>query len=518
MKYIIPVSLLLLFIFTFCEEHFERTNNYDENSDFYVSVNTIGLIDSSASFATLYGSVDYLGPAANITEYGFCWSDTTNEPTIESERIPLGSTHDTLTFSYRISDLQNNAFHHYRSYAINTNDVVFYGNIKAFKTLEPTAIIKVDSVINIGFYDARVCVSVEYPENLNYQIGIAWSESNNVGENDIKVQVVSSQVVDNKIMIDIDDLGANVQHYLRAFILDEEEDYLFSNICSFLTKSHWKEISIPVTNNELIAVASINNKAYLHFRDDYSLVTDSCFLELNLDNYTLIKKSTPDELMYGPAFAYNNKCYFATDDLSRLVEYNINTDSWSDRATFPANPRGTGVAFHIGDKFYFGGGESWANDAIVYHADFYCYDITGNSWSQKQDLPYPEGVSFITHYTLNGIGYIIRASETIADSFDTYAYNPTSNNWELNNTLPELPNNYRGSDYYFGNYVQIGNKAYWRGGDYGNLFIEYNITSETWTNSPDDKYPDYKIFVFSSENKAFAYSSDTRQLYEYISE
>ena len=218
MKYLLPISLIVLFAFSYCEEHFERTNNYDENSEYFISVKTLGLMDSSAFFVTLSGSINQLGQEVMAKEYGFCWTDSTNEPTLQNRHARIGDASDTLNFSYRVFNLSGNTFYHYRSYVISSNNTVFYGDVKAFKTLDHEGIISIDTAYNTGFNQMEVVVSINYPDNLSYdKIGIEFTEVRNPA-NQLISDTLSSIVLNGKATIKTAGLGANVEYYIRAFI------------------------------------------------------------------------------------------------------------------------------------------------------------------------------------------------------------------------------------------------------------------------------------------------------------
>jgi hypothetical protein len=71
---------------------------------------------------------------STITQFGLCFSATTDKPTVENSSGPF-YTGVTGAFSMSIPELEPNTVHHVRAYAINKRGVG-YGKIITFTTTE----------------------------------------------------------------------------------------------------------------------------------------------------------------------------------------------------------------------------------------------------------------------------------------------------------------------------------------------------------------------------------------------
>ena len=80
----------------------------------------------------LIGTIVSIGEE-NITQHGFCWSDTDN-PTTERLTAQLGSKESKGSFTYTISDLSSGTKYYVRAYVITAVGTE-YGKEKSFTTM-----------------------------------------------------------------------------------------------------------------------------------------------------------------------------------------------------------------------------------------------------------------------------------------------------------------------------------------------------------------------------------------------
>jgi len=89
--------------------------------------------DLSIKTVTLYGIVNSAGTGSTVTERGFCYSSTNDDPTISDTKVVASGT-GTGVFSVNVTGLTANTTYHWRAYATNSNGTS-YGEVKSFKTL-----------------------------------------------------------------------------------------------------------------------------------------------------------------------------------------------------------------------------------------------------------------------------------------------------------------------------------------------------------------------------------------------
>lgn len=180
------------------------------------------------------------------------------------------------------------------------------------------------------------------------------------------------------------------------------------------------------------------------------------------------------------SFDINNKIYIVggwdyTVFYNDLWEFDPTTNTWTQKANFPAAGRHTGVAFSIGNKGYYGTGDNGVT-FTNYLNDFYEYDPTLNSWTQKANFAGSArngAVSFV----LNGNAYVGTGSGSSTYLQDMWLYNPTLNMWTAKA-------NFGGTGRRYATSFVIGTKAYVGTGQgatgHGNTFYEYNYVTDTW--------------------------------------
>lgn len=100
----------------------------------FVSVDEAGVADRSATFS---GKITSDGNA-EVTEVGFCWSETTSEPTLENsshQKATLNAADNSFTF--KATGLKAYTYYYVRAYAKNKNGVG-YSYYASFRTKQTT--------------------------------------------------------------------------------------------------------------------------------------------------------------------------------------------------------------------------------------------------------------------------------------------------------------------------------------------------------------------------------------------
>ena len=120
-------------------------------------------------------------------------------------------------------------------------------------------------------------------------------------------------------------------------------------------------------------------------------------------------------------------------------EYDPTTDSWTQKAQFPGIGRDNAVGFSIDNKGYLGTGFTpTAQLSGIYHGDFWEYDPTLDTWTQKANVPDSARESAVG-ISLNGKGYLGLGSPKYPNQGHTYfyEYDPTLDAWTQKQSVPE---------------------------------------------------------------------------------
>jgi len=168
-----------------------------------------------------------------------------------------------------------------------------------------------------------------------------------------------------------------------------------------------------------------------------------CPLKISADSLAVgfwtQKPSFPLARTQAVGFAINGKLYigtgfnsngFSTDD---FWEFDPGTNTWTQKADFPGNPRNSAVGFSINGKGYIGTGTTGQLGSAF--SDFYEYDPTTNIWTQKADFqggPRSGAVGF----SINGKGYIGTGVSSNGDGTDFWEYDPSTNGWTPKASIP----------------------------------------------------------------------------------
>lgn len=208
----------------------------------------------------------------------------------------------------------------------------------------------------------------------------------------------------------------------------------------------------------------------------------------------------------------------------KMYSYTYSEDDWDQEESL-GGPTGSGLnrgsafSFVINDKAYVFGGQG---ETIGFFQDMWEYDLATQTWSQKADFgggPRRQGISF----ALNNFGYAGLGSSPNGLKKDMYKYNPIVNQWVQLNDFSGTPRKEAA-------YFTMGSKAYIGTGDDGimrNDFWEYNPASDSWTQladfpgTPRKGAVGWGIFpngyICTGEDINFEYTNDLWQ-YNYFSD
>ena len=159
--------------------------------------------------------------------------------------------------------------------------------------------------------------------------------------------------------------------------------------------------------------------------------------------------------------------------LTDFWEYDTSANSWSQKASFAGRGRSDAIGFSIGSKGYAGLGDT----AGSYLNDFWAFDPVLNTWTQMANFggggrQYPTGISIGTK------GYIGLGQLNGSFLNDFWAFDPSANTWTQ-------MANFAGNARYEATGFGFGNRGY-IGLGYGvgladRTFWQYDPAADSWT-------------------------------------
>jgi hypothetical protein len=171
----------------------------------------------------------------------------------------------------------------------------------------------------------------------------------------------------------------------------------------------------------------------------------------------------------------------ATNYKNDFWEYDPVSNTWTQKASFGGIVRFQAVGFCIGTKGYVGTGWFSAPGQSGLLDDFWEYDPSSDTWTQKADFGgglRSNAVGFCIGYK----GYIGTGNDISGSVNDFWEYNPSANAWTQKA-------DFAGAARVFASGFSIGTKGYIGTGftnpTLADDFWEYDITTDTWTQRAD---------------------------------
>lgn len=203
------------------------------------------------------------------------------------------------------------------------------------------------------------------------------------------------------------------------------------------------------------------------------------------NQWTVIKKLGDNR--YQTAGAYQNgKIYVASGfdgqgvSPNDIFEYDTNANSWQKKTDFPAyhsqNPMNAAV---INDKMYFVGGYNPYNTAQLYSNVVSEYNISTNTWTQKNNFPLRQG--YVHTLVYNNELYAFGGMNSGQNSNAVRKYNQAADTWSNLAAAPATMSTYSGA------FATVGNDVYYLtlGGYYVNVY-RYSLTTNSWVTLATD--------------------------------
>jgi len=148
------------------------------------------------------------------------------------------------------------------------------------------------------------------------------------------------------------------------------------------------------------------------------------------------------------------------------------SNAWNEKTHFGGvgRHRGTGIA--IGTKGYMGLGHYNGTGVNYLFADWWEFDPSSNSWSQKADYPFPTYA--VSAFSIGMKGYV-GCGVSAGNLF--YAYDPIANTWSPITGPPNGSTDMNG--------FALNGKGYYL---YSNLLYEYDPLLDLWTQKTDGPF------------------------------
>ncbi len=194
---------------------------------------TYAVTDIGTNTATFNGEIENVGDP-KCSQYGFCYSSSTNSPTINDNKESKYGGHNGR-ISIDVDDLHEGTTYYVRAFAIQNGEPV-YGETVSFTTVELPVVITLDAT-NIEPGDGSFLFN--YSATLNGQvissgspaytsIGFAYGLTMNPTATEHNSVTVASPDPTNLFSTTITNLSANMIYYVRAWARTES-GYVYGN-------------------------------------------------------------------------------------------------------------------------------------------------------------------------------------------------------------------------------------------------------------------------------------------------
>ena len=196
-------------------------------------VKTYDVTDIQLTSAILNGEAMFNGNDT-VTEYGFCWGEEANLEIKGDNSIAVVIVEDS-TFTYRLSNLQDETIYYVRAYAKNRVGVV-YGDEKKFTTQSTNlAIVVTTEVLDATYTSAKVIGKVENDGGSDItERGFCYSTDKNPTVEDLKVVVDKGLGNFSTILSDLQD---GTIYYVKAYAINKK-GVSYGETISFTTKAY----------------------------------------------------------------------------------------------------------------------------------------------------------------------------------------------------------------------------------------------------------------------------------------
>lgn len=160
---------------------------------------------------------------------------------------------------------------------------------------------------------------------------------------------------------------------------------------------------------------------------------------------------------------------------SDLWMYDKYTETWTQMANFPGEPRTQGISFEMDNIGFVGLGK--ASDFATYLNDLWSYDYLANAWTQVSNFPGSSRVDAIG-VAMGGKAYIGLGRDSTSFPVDIYEYYPANDTWQQ---IADFPGTPRINATSFARFPQLFVTTGDDGFNYLNDTWEYNYFGDSWS-------------------------------------
>jgi len=192
---------------------------------------------------------------------------------------------------------------------------------------------------------------------------------------------------------------------------------------------------------------------------------------------------------FAVGFSIGNKGYIGTGgssvSLKDFWEYNPTNNTWTQKADLGGVNRACAVGFGIGAKGYLGTGNRYVDNVLINLQDFWEYDPANDTWVQAADFPAPRYAA--VGFSVGAKGYVGTGLYKVSDNEfiwydDFYEYDPTTGSWTQKATFGGHTRGYAtGFSVSTKGYIGTGNSTI----GFLKDFWEYNPDNDTWLQRSD---------------------------------
>ncbi len=195
-------------------------------------------------------------------------------------------------------------------------------------------------------------------------------------------------------------------------------------------------------------------------------------------------------------FAIRGKGYVALGQdgfqtFSDLQEYDVQSDTWRQRAAFPGRARIGAVAFSIGSKGYICTGAVGRN----YSRELYEYDPHSDLWKRKADFP-ANGRTNAVAFSIGGKAYVGLGTTDGHAVNDLWEYDPKVDQWKEKASLDEV-----------GRYSAAAFSFSYKGFVVGGMTQDGYLMKDCWMYDPARDTWTRKLDLFAGRMAAVGFAS-----------
>ncbi|MFI5160645.1 MAG: IPT/TIG domain-containing protein [Sphingobacteriales bacterium] len=255
-------------------------------------------------------------------------------------------------------------------------------------------------------------------------------------------------------------------------------------------KDKWVWVSaMPFAADGALGSFTINNTSYVVAPAVITLAPMVYYLwKFNPADLTWQQINIPFNITYGIMASTASKAYLYTTGITdNFWEYDPASNTWTEKATYPAGTRYAATMFTIGAKVYLGLGQG----AGLYGGNnppdntLYQYDIASNTWAQKASYPADSYIEVLNATSMVfGNKAVVFGGANIQNYDKVYSYDATADTWA---PLGDFNSNTGGKNafVYNGYGFVAGMVSYsFPASDYRSCF-KYNSATDTWAMLPD---------------------------------